>query len=189
MNPKPPGPTPADEQLLRSAAGGDERAFHTLVDRHAQRLYRLAVGLVGNAADAEDVLQEALVGAYKGLHGFEGRASVATWLTRILVTQAAKWRRDRKRRGREQAQSSEILDTKADRRGPGGAAGVDARIDLQTALRRLSEEHREILVLREFEQMAYEDIAEVLGIPRGTVESRLHRARRELAATLAEYKP
>ena len=90
-----------DLDLLRNAADGDEKAFHELVDRHAQRLFRLAVSLVGSATDAEDVLQETFAGAFRGLSRFEGAHAVKTWLTRILVTQAAKWRRDRKRRRME----------------------------------------------------------------------------------------
>jgi RNA polymerase sigma-70 factor (ECF subfamily) len=180
-------PGAADDELLRKAAGGDGRAFHTLVDRHAQRLFRLAVSLVGNAADAEDVVQETFAGAFKGLRAFEGRASVKTWLTRILFTQAAKWRRDRGRReaGRRDyrpLESAEEQATVADE-----TFGVGAKIDLQAALSRLSEEHREVLVLREFEGMAYEEMAEVLGVPRGTIESRLHRARNELRERLRSY--
>jgi len=180
-------PGPPDDELLAKAAGGDGRAFHVLVDRHAQRLFRLAVSLVGNAADAEDVVQETFAGAFKGLRAFEGRASVKTWLTRILFTQAAKWRRDRGRRegGRRDyrpLESAEEQATVSDE-----IFGVGARIDLQAALGRLSEEHREVLVLREFEGMAYEEMAEVLGVPRGTIESRLHRARNELRERLRSY--
>ena len=87
-----------DSDLVRAAARGDGRAFHELVDRHGPRLYRLAVGLVGNASDAEDVLQEAFTGAFRGLRRFEGRSSVKTWLSRILVTQAALWRRRKRSR-------------------------------------------------------------------------------------------
>ena len=94
-------PEADDIQLLQHAANGDSRAFHALVDRHAQRLYRLAVSLVGNAVDAEDVLQEAFIGAFRGLKRFEGRASVKTWLTRILVLQASQFRRSRKRKKTE----------------------------------------------------------------------------------------
>src|SRR5206468_4935150 len=116
-------------------------------------LYRLAVSLVGNAADAEDVLQEAFTGAYRGLSGFQGRASVKTWLTRILVMQAAKWRRDRKRR----RSSSTIDDTDDARpaasRESGGAGVVDARLDVHAAVQRLSAEHREVIALREFEHL------------------------------------
>jgi RNA polymerase sigma-70 factor (ECF subfamily) len=176
---------PDDLDLLRRAAAGDGKAFHVLVDRHVQRLYRLATSLVGNASDAEDVLQEALAGAYRGLGRFEGRSSVKTWLTRILVTQAAKWRRDRRRLG-------EVIPQAAPHEEPtirSASEGVDHRVDLQAALQKLSPEHREVLTLREFDGLAYEEIAEVLGVPRGTVESRLHRARAELKEKLKAYLP
>jgi RNA polymerase sigma-70 factor (ECF subfamily) len=173
--------------LFRKAAAGDGKAFHLLVDRHSQRLYRLAVSLVGNATDAEDVLQETFAGAFRGLGRFEERASVKTWLTRILMTQAARWRRDRQRKRMEP-----MTEATAELAVEGGEAAqmvVGKKIDLQAALRQLSPEHREVLVLREFEQMAYEQIAEVLGVPRGTVESRLHRARADLREKLKAYLP
>jgi RNA polymerase sigma-70 factor (ECF subfamily) len=176
-----------DIELLRKSAAGDGKAFHALVDRHADRLYRLAVSLIGNAADAEDVLQEAFTGAYRGLTGFEGRASVKTWLTRILVIQVAKWRRDRKRRRSDTAIDGGEED--AQPAGSGGAGVVDARLDVHAAVQRLSAEHREVIALREFEHLSYDEMAEVLELPRGTVESRLHRARAELKEILKSYLP
>ena len=121
-----------DLGLLRKAAAGDDRAFRDLVDRHADRLYRLAFSLVGNAADAEDVLQETFTGAFRGLKGFRATASVKTWVTRILVTQAAKCRRDRKRRGTEPqaTESAEAGEAAVE----GDAGGVGAAIDLHAAL-------------------------------------------------------
>jgi RNA polymerase sigma-70 factor (ECF subfamily) len=178
-----------DIELLRKSAAGDGKAFHALVDRHADRLYRVAVSLVGNSADAEDVLQEAFTGAYRGLSGFQGRASVKTWLTRILVMQAAKWRRDRKRR-RSGAAIDDEADVQPAAPGDSGRAGVvDARIDVHAAVQRLSVEHREVIALREFEHLSYDEMAEVLELPRGTVESRLHRARAELKEILKSYLP
>ena len=173
-----------DIQLLHRAAHGDEAAFHRLVDRHAQSLYRLAYSLIGNAADAEDVLQDTFVGAFRGLGGFEARASVKTWLTRILLTQIARWRRERKRHPVEPIGENQPAGASKS-----GAAidGVDQRIDVHAALLQLTPEHREILVLREFEHLGYEQIAQVLGVPRGTVESRLHRARLELRGKLLGY--
>ncbi len=173
-------PEANDLELLHSAATGDGRAFHSLVDRHAQRMFRLAISLVGNAVDAEDILQETFAGAYKGLARFEGRASVKTWLTRILFTQAAKWRRDRAGRTMRPIGPS-------DPAVEGASSGVEIRIDLQAALQQLSPEHREVLMLREFEGMSYEEMAEVLSLPRGTIESRLHRARSELREKLKSY--
>lgn len=172
-------PEADDIELLHRAGGGDSAAFHALVDRHAQRLYRLAVSLIGNAADAEDVLQETFIGAFRGLRSFEARASVKTWLTRILVLQAAQWNRGRRRRPAGPMEDSI----------PAAAGSPEAAMDVQAALGRLSPEHREVLTLREFEGMNYEEIAEVLGVPRGTVESRLHRARSEMREKLKDYLP
>lgn len=172
-------PEADDIELLHRARAGDSAAFHGLVDRHAQRLYRLAVSLVGNAADAEDVLQEALIGAFRGLRSFEARSSVKTWLTRILVIQAAQWRRSRRRRITEPMEDSI----------PAADRGPETAMDVQAALGQLSPEHREVLALREFEQMSYEEIAQVLGVPRGTVESRIHRARGEMREKLKDYLP
>jgi RNA polymerase sigma-70 factor (ECF subfamily) len=170
-----------DLRLLQRAGRGDSAAFHELVDRHASRLFRLAVSLVGNAADAEDILQEAFAGAFRGLRGFESRSSVKTWLTRILVIQAAKSRRSRK--------PTENIEQAAPAATGDAAAGVDARLDLQAALQKMSAEFREVIVLRELEQMSYEEIAATLEIPRGTVESRLHRARAQLREKLKAYLP
>jgi RNA polymerase sigma-70 factor, ECF subfamily len=169
---------PDDTTLLRRAGLGDSRAFHALVDRHADRLFRLACSLLGNAADAEDVVQETFAGAFRGIKGFEGRSQVGTWLTRILVNQAALSRRQKKR--------TEPVTEDVGARGSGLAA-AQTRMDLLWALDQLTPEHKQVLVLREFEQLSYEEIAQVLGIPRGTVESRLHRARAELRDRLKAY--
>jgi RNA polymerase sigma-70 factor, ECF subfamily len=177
-------PEADDIELLHRAGSGDSAAFHALVDRHAQRLYRLAVSLIGNAADAEDVLQETFIGAFRGLRSFEARSSVKTWLTRILVTQAAQWRRNQSGRGKQRRVAEPMNDSIV-----ASAGSPDAAMDVQAALGRLSPEHREVLALREFERMSYEEIAEVLDVPRGTVESRLHRARSEMREKLKDYLP
>ena len=182
-----------DEQLAKKAAWGDHTAFGALTDRHAAYLLRVAISLVGSEADAEDVVQHTLVGAYKGLAGFRGGSSVKTWLTGIAVRQAARLRRTRSRDRTISISSSP--DDNGDS-GGGGAPGpvtasataaVDSRIDAEAVLARLSPEHRQVIVLRELEGLSYEEIAETLGVPRGTVESRLHRARSELKEALRRY--
>ncbi len=121
-----------------------------------------------------------------------------TWLTRILVTQVARWRRSR--RGKtaysiQAMESSSGADEGSETADWVGAGGIDPadhvgrQVDVQAALRTLSAEHREVLVLREFQGLAYEEIASVLGVPRGTVESRLHRTRAELRGRLTAYLP
>ncbi len=174
----------ADAELLRQAGAGNGKAFHQLVERHADGLYRVAMSLVGNASDAEDVLQEALAGAFRGAKKFEYRSSVRSWLTRIVITQAAKFWRSRHGK-RELSLVSDVKQAVPD----GGSAAVDARLDIDATLQQLSPEHREVLVLREIDGMAYEQIAEVLGLPRGTIESRLFRARAELKKKLKAYLP
>jgi RNA polymerase sigma-70 factor (ECF subfamily) len=180
----------SDLELLRSAAGGDRRAFHELVGRHSDSLFRLAVSMSRSRADAEDVLQETLIGAFRGMAKFDGRASVRTWLTQILVRQSAKmWHK-----GKRTAQAVAI-DSPA-----GAAAGeslarpspeenVDRRIDLTAVINTLPDDHREVILLREVRGLSYEEIAEVLRVPRGTVESRLHRARAGLRQRLKGYPP
>jgi RNA polymerase sigma-70 factor (ECF subfamily) len=150
-----------------------------VVDRYANEMFRLAVSLVGNAADAEDVLQETFSGALQAMPAFEGRSSARTWLSRILVKQAAKWRR------RRSVRRTVALEAAA----PGPSPEQGLRIDVLGALETLSPEHREVIALREFQGMSYEEIAEVLGLPRGTVESRLFRARQELRERLRAYLP
>ena len=171
----------SDLDLLKQSARGDATAFHELVDRHADRLFALAVSLLRNHADAEDVLQETLAGAYRGLAKFEQRASVKTWLTKILILQIAKWRRDQK------SKRTEPIDPQTAAAEEHGTSAA-SRIDLHAALATLSPEHQDVLALREFEQLSYEEIADVLGVPRGTVESRLFRARAELKEKLKAYR-
>ena len=170
---------PSDADLLRLSGRGDERAFHTLVDRHANALFQVAMSFSRNTADAEDLVQETLVSAYRGARGFAGRASVRTWLLTILNHHASRaWRR-RQRRG-----ATLSLDSAADRQSydpalttPPASNQVDHRLDVMEILSGLSEPHREVLVMREIWNMSYDEIARALDVPRGTVESRLSRAR------------
>jgi RNA polymerase sigma-70 factor, ECF subfamily len=178
-----------DALLMQRITGGDGKAFHQLVDRHADRLYRVAMSLVGNASDAEDVLQEAFAGAFRGATKFEARSSVKSWLTRIVVTQAAKFWRSRHGKRDQSLEAGGVEDEPIESPGTGGHSAVDAKLDLQQALRQLTEEHRQVLVLREIDGMGYEEMAQVLGVPRGTIESRLFRARGELKKKLKAYLP
>ncbi len=177
----------SDDELVRRARRGDDAAFRVLVDRHAGRLYGLALHLVGHAADAEDIVQETFVGAFRGLRGFRGEASVKTWLTRILVRRVARVRRSRRLRlarpvdlileGADNALSGEVTaETRA-----------DIRMDVSDVLAKLSPEHRTVVVLRELQGMRYSEIADVLDVPQGTVESRLFRARQHLKELLKDY--
>lgn len=171
-----------DWDLVRRSQLGDQRSFHELVDRHARMLYGLAVSLVGNTADAEDVVQETLAGAYRGLRNFRAQASAKTWLAKILVRQAAMHYRSRKRRREDGSAQLESASP-----GEPASGRSDLRMDLKQAILALSPEHREVIVLRELSGMSYDEIADALELPRGTVESRLFRARRALQELLKDY--
>jgi RNA polymerase sigma-70 factor (ECF subfamily) len=160
-------------ELVRLAVKGDGGAFHSLVDRHAKILFRTALSLSPTRSDAEDLMQETFAGAFKSLPRFDGRSSVRTWLTRILMRRAADaWRSGRRMRG----------SLPLDEEGPGtDVAGRSAGTST------VAVEHREVLVLRELNGLSYAQIAQTLGVPQGTVESRLYRAREELRRRLGDY--
>jgi len=178
-----------DTELIAAAVRGDASAFHELVDRHGPHLFRLASLLSRGAADAEDIVQETFAGAFAGLAKFNGRSSVKTWLSRILTRQAARaWHKSRRSR---QAAS---LDDSGETAGDAAlsvrstALAVDRKIDIAAMLQTLSPEHRDILVLREMQGLSYGEIAEALGLPQGTVESRLHRARADVRRRMQGYE-
>lgn len=179
---------PTDAELVRRIRAGDQKAFQELVNRHSDSLYGLACTLVGNSADAEDLVQETFLGAFRRLGAFEGRSAVKTWLVRILLNHVSKLRRSKRVRraaSLEEQAHSDQADGRLQSRSP--AAAVESRLDVAAMLGVLSPEHREIMALRELNQMSYDEIAEALTIPRGTVESRLHRARQELKKRYAGY--
>ena len=185
--------SPTDVDLLRAAAEGDRNAFHVLIDRHGSDLLRLARSLSRSRSDAEDVVQETLVGAYRGLQKFDGRSSVKTWLCRILTRQAARaWNRGIRHQSTASldAAGAEAGEPLADfRRVRSGTtlADVERRIDLHAVLQTLGEDHRTVVMLRDIQGMSYSEIAAALGVPQGTVESRLFRARAELREKLREF--
>jgi RNA polymerase sigma-70 factor (ECF subfamily) len=179
-----------DHDLAERAARGDRAAFHAIVDRYAQDLFRLARSLSRSADDADDIVQETFVAAYRGIARFDRKSTLKTWLSRIAIKLAAKaWNKGRRSReavslnaGPEAIVSDPRLTTHS------ATEGVDRRLDLLAILPTITREYREVLVLRELEQMSYAEIAEALGLPQGTVESRLHRGRSELREKLAEYR-
>jgi len=186
----------SDLELVRRVRKGDPSAFHGLVDRYARFLYSLAISLTSSNADAEDLVQETLAGAFRGLGSFEGRSSLKTWLARILMRQNARRHRSAGSRPAEVPLDEAV---EAEDARPGVASGrpghdrawpskdIDLRLDIMAAIRALRPDSREVVVLREIEGLSYDEIAEVLDVPRGTVESRLFRARRQMQQRLKEY--
>jgi RNA polymerase sigma-70 factor (ECF subfamily) len=175
---------PDDTELLAQIGRGDQAAFRTLLDRHARYLFGVAHAMCGSTADAEDLVQETLVGALTSAAKFRGESSARTWLVRILINRVRMWRRSRKSRGLEETTALTGSHASAS---PPVAGGVDAKLDLTQMLAQLSAEHRQVIILRELQGMTYEEMAAALDVPRGTVESRLHRAREELRKRFKGY--
>ena len=175
---------PDETELLAQIGRGDQAAFQTLLDRHARYLFGVAHAMTGSNADAEDLLQETLIGALGSAGKFRGESSVRTWLVRILINRVKMWRRARKSRGLDETTS--VTGSLASASAP-AANSVDAKIDLTQMLEQLTAEHRQVIILRELEGMTYEEMAAALEVPRGTVESRLYRAREELRKRFKGY--
>jgi len=169
-----------DDELAAQAAAGNVDAFGSLFTRYARDVYRLALSLGHRRSDAEDLMQDTFVAALEGVGRFEGRSSVRTWLGAILIRQASRNRRYHRLR------ATEALDETAAAVGTG--LRDERRLDVHAMLDSLSAEHRTVLVLRELQGMSYDEIAEALSIPRGTVESRLFRARNMLRERYQEYQ-
>jgi RNA polymerase sigma-70 factor (ECF subfamily) len=171
-----------DEVLLGAARAGDEHAFAELVRRHQARVYRVALRMLGSDADAQDAAQETFVSAWRGLPRFRGDSAAATWLYRIVTNRCLN--RLASRRPESGVDADELP---GEARDPALLVEQRARLDaISRAVAMLPDEQRAALVLRDYEGLAYEEIADVLRISLGAVKSRIHRARGDvLKRTLA----
>jgi len=178
---------PTDEALARRFSDGDVAAFDLLVLRHRDAVYRFVRSRLGlQRTEAEDVTQDALVEVYRSLHRFEGRSRLRSWILGVAANVCRSRRRSRIFGHHREPPDDEML------RGlPDCGAGQEealARSELQAAVKKaidgLGPEHRCVVTLRDMEGLSYQEIAEVLQIPVGTVRSRLHNARALLAQRL-----
>jgi RNA polymerase sigma-70 factor (ECF subfamily) len=188
-----------DAGLASRAAQGDQDAFARIMRRYNQRLYRLAVSVLGDASEAEDVLQESYVRAFYALSTYSGAGSLGAWLARIVRNEGIDRVRARdSRRSRvaieadlggqsEEDETNVANDPLQSLTDPQAlAANADLRHLLERAIQRLPEQFRTAFVLREVEGLSVEETAEYLGIPMATVKTRDHRARNLLRAYLSE---
>jgi RNA polymerase sigma-70 factor (ECF subfamily) len=177
--------TADDYGLIAACLAGRTDAFGELVTRYQDRLYNTVVRLVENGEDARDVVQEAFLNAYQSLHSFKGDSLFFTWLYRIAVNTAISYKRKRKvllrlHRGGDEGSGIDPADPSESSQ-PGHALEMaEEERRVHQALARLSPEHRSVLVMKDLEGQKYEEMADVLQVPIGTIRSRLHRARLEL---------
>jgi RNA polymerase sigma-70 factor (ECF subfamily) len=184
---------PSDAELVSQAQAGRSEAFGRLVERHQDYVYSSVCYLVGSGPDAEDIAQDVFVSAYRALGKFEGRARFTTWLYGIMLNSVRSyWRRQKKVTvlsmdlGGEGEDPAPQFAAQQD-----GPAELTARAERVGAVRQaiagLDERLREVIVLRDIQGLSYEELAEALELPDGTVKSRLHRARRDLMKRLKPY--
>ncbi|UCF20788.1 MAG: sigma-70 family RNA polymerase sigma factor [Gemmatimonadota bacterium] len=181
----------SERDLVVRAQRGDRRAFGVLVTRYMRRAYYVALGLVGSHDDALDLSQEAFARAFRARASLDPDRPFYAWLYQIVRRLCFNHLRDRKVRARRLQEAGPWLVSQAAVGAKASDPGLSAerselRGRLQSAIEALPEREREVLVLKEFEGLRYREIAELLGIPIGTVMSRLYAARRDLARSLED---
>jgi RNA polymerase sigma-70 factor (ECF subfamily) len=198
-----------DEALVSATLRGDKSAYQLLVERYQGRLLRVALDILKNSSDAEDVVQESFVKAFLSLDKFKNQASFYTWLHRITFNMAVDLQRKNQRRGGQHFEYKEDFSVSStigstDMAATGGSEvpfSQNIEGPQEALLRRetgkkidqvfasLSDEHRAVITLREVDGLDYEEIAAALGVPRGTVMSRLFYARKALQQALKDFAP
>ena len=186
-----------DRELVQRAQAGERGAFRDLYERHHKRAFAVAYGVLKNKQDALDVVQESFVKVHRHLDGFQGSSSFYTWLYRIVMNLAID--QLRRRKTARPAVYDDTIDQESDRideavlprMADSNPRKAVIRRELmervEEALATLPEYHRQVIVLREIEGLSYEEMAEALDVPKGTIMSRLFHARRKMQVALADY--
>src|SRR5437016_12581185 len=184
-----------DPALVKTAKAGDMAAFEELVARHRDKIYARAFSMMRNEEEALDLSQEAWVKGWQRLKQFQGDSSFGTWMTRIIINLCLDQLRKQKRQRTESIEAMDEESGGVERQMPvlivnptAGLERQELRQRIDRALNQLSYEHRTVLVLHEFEEMEYKQIAKAMECSIGTVMSRLFYARRKLAALLMDLK-
>jgi RNA polymerase sigma-70 factor (ECF subfamily) len=170
--------------LVERCRRGELGAFETLYRQHSGRLFSLAVRMLGNPADAEDLLQEIFLSAHRKLESFRGESALGTWLYRLAMNQILDHVRSRAARTGQMTDGLDDATLLADASGHRLADRAIARIDLERALAELPEGCRAAFVLHDVEGLEHREVSEVLGIAEGTSKSQVHKARLRLRGLL-----
>src|SRR5436190_6720789 len=186
------GTATSDEQIVERALTGDAEAFGEIVQRWERRIFALAFGMLGREEDARDATQETFLAAFRNLRGFRGEAKVSSWLHRIAVNQCIT------RQRRAKVRNEAALDDEAEKdassfstpleNSPGRVTEGREQIDaVRRAVKSLPIELRQVVVMKEFEELTFREIADALDLPLSTVKSRLYTAFRQLQMRLQKF--
>ena len=182
----------SDEQIVELALTGDAEAFGEIVRRWERRIFALAYGMLGREEDARDATQETFMAAFRNLRGFRGEAKVSSWLHRIAVNQCI----TRQRRAKVRSESA--LDDETEKDAGSFATpieglpsrvveGRERTVAVRRAVNSLPAELRQVIVMKEFEELTFREIADALELPLSTVKSRLYTALRQLQLRLQKF--
>ena len=177
-----------ESELIRAARGGDEAGFEQLVRLHEKKIYNLCLRMCGNAEDAAEAAQDTFLALWRGLEGFREDAALATWLYRLASNACIDLLRRSKRTVDGVSLDDEDINLEVRDRAPTPEQhieGQETRRLLHEGLAALPEDYRQVLVLRELEQLSYDEICKVTALELGTVKSRISRARLLLRNYLA----
>jgi len=181
-----------DEQMVERALSGDPEAFGEIVRRWERRIFALAYGMLGREEDARDATQETFLAAFRNLRGFRGDAKVSSWLHRIAVNQCITRQRRAKVRGEtaledEAEKNAAVFALPVDVSPARSAEAIERSLAVRKAVMALPHDLRQVVVMKEFEELTFQQIAEALEIPLSTVKSRLYTALRQLQLRLQKF--
>ncbi|MBC8029669.1 MAG: sigma-70 family RNA polymerase sigma factor [Pyrinomonadaceae bacterium] len=182
----------SDEQIVQRALTGDAEAFGEIVTRWERRIFALAFGMLGREEDARDATQETFLAAFRNLRAFRGDAKVSSWLHRIAINQCI----TRQRRAKVRSEST--LETEEEKRPASFAAplrysparvveGIERTAAVRKAVNSLPMDLRQVVVMKEFEELTFQEISDALDLPLSTVKSRLYTALRQLQMRLQKF--
>lgn len=170
----------ADEELVRRIVGGEQYLFQQILDRYRDKVAGLIFSVTNSRDELEDIAQEVFISAYKNLNTFENRSRFGTWIYRITINKCRDWqRRTYSRRTLEYLGFGG-----ADRASPDENEGLEDQEEIRTAVRNLPEKYKVVIILYYYHDLSCQEVADVLGIPKKTVETRLIRGRNQLGANI-----
>ncbi|HEX3085707.1 MAG TPA: sigma-70 family RNA polymerase sigma factor [Pyrinomonadaceae bacterium] len=181
-----------DEQMVERALSGDPEAFGEIVRRWERRIFALAYGMLGREEDARDATQETFLAAFRNLRGFRGDAKVSSWLHRIAINQCITRQRRAKVRGEtaledEAEKNAAVFALPVDASPARFAEAIERGQAVRKAVSSLPPDLRQVVVMKEFEELTFQQIADALEIPLSTVKSRLYAALRQLQMRLQKF--
>ena len=193
---EPPSEDP-DVEMIRAVLAGDAEAYRVIVERYERRIYHVVYGMVRSQEDARDLSQDCFVKAFQNLHRFRLESKFYTWLCRIAMNLSIDHLRKMKHRNhaafddeRATNEGAQVVRLSSRRDNPSeNVARQQVYTQIMTAVDTLPADQKQVLILRELEDMPYKEIADILDIPEGTVMSRLYYARRRLQEVLSDLRP